>query len=249
MKPGCGLAIDRARLPKSPLATCGQQYGPQTQTRHLLDQTYSEIEFDSSLKEARGGRAHDPPEGRAANVPADGCGPIKLRMVGNIKGLHPELNPFRLGEVKAFQKGKVGIGDAGAVEKAPWRRVATQHAYSSNVTGVQSKPMSARIVLIFALTMFVVPCLNGATGVTVRGLVLDQSGAIIQAASVGLYSADADREGQTDSRGSFQFEGILPGVYELLVRCPGFITRFQELRISDTDPPPLSITLAIHWVP
>src|SRR5208337_3740324 len=93
-----------------------------TSHRGGLRYACSEIDFDSYLKEAGSGGAHNPPERRTADVPADRCGSIKLRMVGYIKGLHPELHRFRLGVVEALQKGKVGIGDAGAVEKAPCRR-------------------------------------------------------------------------------------------------------------------------------
>ncbi len=56
-----------------------------------LAETYSKIEFDSYLKEAGIGGAHDPPKRKAADVPTDGGGSVKLRMVGEIKCLHPEL--------------------------------------------------------------------------------------------------------------------------------------------------------------
>jgi len=56
-----------------------------------LAETYSKVEFDSDLKEAGIGGAHNPAKRRAAEVPADGRGPIKLRMVDYIKRLYPEL--------------------------------------------------------------------------------------------------------------------------------------------------------------
>jgi uncharacterized membrane protein len=90
---------------------------------------------------------------------------------------------------------------------------------------------------------------DSGTGVTVRGTALDETGAVIPEARVGLYSADQEWEGRTDAAGTFQFVGVPPGTYEVQISVTGFVTQFQNIRVGGTDPAPISVTLPVRGVP
>jgi len=109
--------------------------------------------------------------------------------------------------------------------------------------------MLARMHLLLALMLMVALRLSSGTGVTVRGTALDETGAVIPEARVGLYSADQEWEGQTDAAGTFQFVGVPPGTYEVQISVPGFVTRFEDIRVGGTDPAPISVTLPVRGVP
>ena len=187
----------------------------------LIGKTSSKIEFDGHLQEARIGGAHNPPEGRAADVPAHGGGAIKLRMVGHIKRLHAELQRFRLGEVEGLQKGKVGIGDAGAVEKAPRRRAHLAERGKAEQRRVKGGPAVSRVGVDFHVA-------GGNVG-SVHAIVVDpvgygpqQRGVVVVVKSHGEAGAES-----RDSREAPPLRQPVPAIKETVDGQFVFVTRHE----------------------
>jgi hypothetical protein len=82
---------------------------------------------------------------------------------------------------------------------------------------------------------------------SVGGVVLDPSGALIPAAELELKGAsDASEERTTsDASGAFRFADVRQGRYDLVVRHQGFKTTTLPLSLGRRPPAPLKITLAI----
>src|SRR5262249_57263799 len=55
-----------------------------------------------------------------------------------------------------------------------------------------------------------------------RGVIVDNSGAVIPAANVSLAGSGAQKNTSTGMDGSYSFAGITPGEYTLKVSYPGF---------------------------
>src|SRR5689334_11492315 len=88
-------------------------------------------------------------------------------------------------------------------------------------------------------------------GVTVAGVVQDQTGAVLPGAVVTLSgpgAATAAPEATTDQSGQFRFERVLPGEYDIRAEFPGFTQRATHVRIGTRTPSPLTIVLPIEGV-
>jgi iron complex outermembrane receptor protein len=81
---------------------------------------------------------------------------------------------------------------------------------------------------------------------TVRGRVLDQSGAVIIGAEVRLEPAASgpSRRTVTDDRGEFAFDAVAPGSYLLVAARPGFAPREQGLDVVEGETTVLEAMLA-----
>lgn len=95
-------------------------------------------------------------------------------------------------------------------------------------------------------------CLVAALSLTaqpkavVRGIVKDQIGAVVEAATVQLFSEPLVVETKTDAEGKFEFRDLTPGTYELEVERPGFRrARVDSVPVADINQKPLSIVLEI----
>ena len=68
---------------------------------------------------------------------------------------------------------------------------------------------------------------------TLRGEVQDLSGARIAGARVVAQSTGSSlsKEGQTDERGEFRIEGLLPGTYHVVVTARGFADAASDLEV------------------
>lgn len=69
-------------------------------------------------------------------------------------------------------------------------------------------------------------------GFHVSGTVFDQSGAVVQRASVRLFSLDQALQTKSDDRGRFVFTELLAGVYELQADYPGSDTTIENVIVS-----------------
>jgi hypothetical protein len=83
---------------------------------------------------------------------------------------------------------------------------------------------------------------------SLRGVVLDASGAILPGATVSLVNEGTKetRTATTDSRGGYFFAAVFPGSYTLRVEMPGFKTvENKGVRMSPNDTRGLDVTLAV----
>jgi len=80
---------------------------------------------------------------------------------------------------------------------------------------------------------------------TIRGRVVDQSGANASGALVGLYSLRRAFQSKVDWDGRFDFADVPGGRYELDVSLTGFKTKTIDFEITERAPEPISITLEI----
>ena len=83
-------------------------------------------------------------------------------------------------------------------------------------------------------------------GVSISGVVQDQTGASIAGAHVQLIMAHAVRQSATtDQSGGFQFKLVSPGDYQVQITSAGFETTTVNVTLDSRALPPLQITLAI----
>jgi hypothetical protein len=88
-------------------------------------------------------------------------------------------------------------------------------------------------------------------GVSVAGVVEDQTGAVLPGAAVTLSPSGpgtAARQATTDQRGAFRFDEIAPGDYDIRTAFPGFTAKTTRVRVGTRAPSPLAIVLAIEGV-
>ena len=83
-----------------------------------------------------------------------------------------------------------------------------------------------------------------AQGLTVAGRVVDPQGALVAGAEVLIVSGPVTRATRSSADGSFKFDGLPPGMYELLVVASGFAQRTQPVTLP-AAPAPLTVPLAL----
>src|SRR6202521_2794209 len=86
-----------------------------------------------------------------------------------------------------------------------------------------------------------------ASGVSVTGTVLDPHQAGVFGAKVTLKLADGNevRSASADSSGTFRFEGVPPGNYDVQIEQQGFKPSVSRVRIANQAPRPLRVVLAL----
>jgi hypothetical protein len=86
---------------------------------------------------------------------------------------------------------------------------------------------------------------QGQTPVAVGGVVQDQTGAVLPAATVQLVNAAGAvvQTVSTDAAGAFRFERVAPGAYELRAGYEGFKPATARLRVGTRPPSPLRLVL------
>lgn len=100
------------------------------------------------------------------------------------------------------------------------------------------------LFLVFFITVVASP--NESTAL-LRGVVLDQAGGAVSGATVSLISLRKVRETTVNEAGKFEFVGLPFGTYDLTILRPGFTPHSVEnLRVSSSEPEPLSITLQVN---
>src|SRR5262245_12001399 len=89
-----------------------------------------------------------------------------------------------------------------------------------------------------------------AQSFSLRGKILDQTGALIPGVTVTVQHRDSGREWKTVSNpeGIFVMTGIASGIVEVTAELPGFKTSRVTMRIGDSPLVEISITLAVASV-
>jgi hypothetical protein len=78
-------------------------------------------------------------------------------------------------------------------------------------------------------------------------VIQDQSGAVFAAAQVSLVrNGTEQRSLTTDNTGTFRFERIQPGNYEIRVQAEGFATSITKVTVGGRQPAPLKIVLSVQ---
>ena len=103
---------------------------------------------------------------------------------------------------------------------------------------------------MWAVTLFVLSTLLGAPqqdpvrGVTINGIVQDQTGAVLTGATVELVAGGATVQSvATDQVGAFHFDAVAPGSYELRAHFEGFKDLSSRLRVGSRAPSPQRLVL------
>jgi hypothetical protein len=91
------------------------------------------------------------------------------------------------------------------------------------------------------------PAQSTSSGGTVRGSVVDPSGAIVKGATVEIQNpvSQYNRTVQTDDQGKFEFDNIPFNNYHASASAPNFQTAHQDLNIRASVPYELKLTLKI----
>jgi hypothetical protein len=101
------------------------------------------------------------------------------------------------------------------------------------------------LVILSVSFIFGGPIARSQSGVTLTGIVTDQSGAIVLGASVRLYSTKRFRETKVGSDAGFEFTNVDPGKYEMEVTSPGFNKMTKDIEISNKTPRPITVELRV----
>ncbi|MGA3202419.1 MAG: TonB-dependent receptor, partial [Bryobacteraceae bacterium] len=86
-----------------------------------------------------------------------------------------------------------------------------------------------------------------SSGGTIRGTVLDPSGAVIKGATIEIANpvSQYDRTTQTDAQGNFEFDNIPFNNYHTTATAQGFQASRQDLNIRSSVPQEIKITLKV----
>ena len=100
------------------------------------------------------------------------------------------------------------------------------------------------VTLLVLSTLLSSPQQGAGQGVTVTGIVQDQTGAVLTGATVDL-AADGRvvRSVATDAVGAFHFDGVAPGTYELRAHFQGFKDLSSRVRVGSRAPSPQKLVL------
>jgi len=88
-----------------------------------------------------------------------------------------------------------------------------------------------------------------ARGATVTGTVQDQTTAILPGAQVVLLASGGQATVQTvatDTVGTFHFDRVVPGDYEIRAEFPGFQSASVKVRVGARPPSPVTIVLPLE---
>lgn len=79
---------------------------------------------------------------------------------------------------------------------------------------------------------------SAQAGLTVRGTVYDQNGAVINGATVRALniSSGRERETRTDSEGRYELPGLQPGLYRVAALSEGFATSARSITLREPGP-------------
>ena len=97
---------------------------------------------------------------------------------------------------------------------------------------------------VVAIVLMLLGSVQGPESVPIRGVVRDQTGAVLPAAKVELRGDDTQggpplRAVATNSQGQFVIEGVAPGVYAIRVEFEGFRAATVKVRVTSRRPPGL----------
>jgi hypothetical protein len=113
------------------------------------------------------------------------------------------------------------------------------------------KPAGTLPALVLVVTMLTASAAaQRPSGQVVTGVAVDATGAVLPDARVELASIPNGprRPAKTDATGTFRFDGVPPGRYEILVTFEGFQPTTVRLTVGSRPPSPLHITLPLASV-
>ncbi|HWF84566.1 MAG TPA: TonB-dependent receptor [Vicinamibacterales bacterium] len=107
---------------------------------------------------------------------------------------------------------------------------------------------SVAALALACCTTITVAAQSPARGVVVSGTVQDQTGAVLPGAAITLAPEDAAAPAPivSDTAGTFRFERVGPGAYDLRVEFPGFTTNVTHIRVTARAPSALTIVMQIE---
>jgi len=102
------------------------------------------------------------------------------------------------------------------------------------------------VTLLVLSTLVSSPQQGAVQGVTVTGIVQDQTGAVLTGAMVDLAAGGrVVRSVATDGVGAFHFDGVTPGTYELRAYFQGFKDLSSRVRVGPRAPSPQKLVLEL----
>lgn len=102
------------------------------------------------------------------------------------------------------------------------------------------------VTLLLLSSLAGAPQQSAGPGVAVTGVVQDQTGAVLTRATVDLVAGERVLQSvATDDVGTFHFEGVAPGTYELRAHFEGFKDLSRRVRVGARAPSPQTFVLAI----
>jgi hypothetical protein len=106
---------------------------------------------------------------------------------------------------------------------------------------------AARIIALafLAFFLFSTQIAPSQSTYSIRGQVVDESGAWVSGASVRLYSAQRVLDLRADGDGKFEFANVPKGTYELAGSSAGFLPGTVDVEIAEKVPEPFSIVLHV----
>jgi carboxypeptidase family protein len=100
------------------------------------------------------------------------------------------------------------------------------------------------VTLLVLSTLLSSPQQGAVQGVSVTGIVQDQTGAVLTGATVDLAAGGrVVRSVATDGVGAFHFNGVAPGTYELRAHFQGFKDLSSRVRVGSRAPSPQKLVL------
>src|ERR1017187_10027476 len=80
---------------------------------------------------------------------------------------------------------------------------------------------------------------------SMAGAVMDSSGGRVPSADIRLRGTESslERQTQSDSRGEFRFNDLMPGAYTVTVRAPGFAEAASTVAVTVSSTREISVTL------
>src|SRR6266571_584164 len=98
----------------------------------------------------------------------------------------------------------------------------------------------------FLITLWVAQTeAQAQVNLTISGIVQDQSGAVFLGAEVDLLRSGTQQQTMaTDASGSFRFDKVQPGNYEVRTRRAGFKTDTAKVTVGTRSPARLRIVLS-----
>jgi hypothetical protein len=87
-------------------------------------------------------------------------------------------------------------------------------------------------IVLLSLLLMIALSASAQTGGVVKGVITDDSGAVIPAASVVLSGNGISRNAKTQTDGSYSFAGLPPGQYTISVALTGFSPFVRTIAVS-----------------
>ena len=103
-----------------------------------------------------------------------------------------------------------------------------------------------RIAILFAIAILITGAYAQPSGGTLKGVLTDDSGAVIPAVPVTLQGAGGSRVAQSQIDGVYTFNGLAAGNYTVSVAIPGFTPFSQKVAVTSGNVAQMPIQLAIR---